>query len=106
MELGRDHWVYEHHFPDDPIFPGCLMIEAAGQLVALWAWADGARGDPRLIKSEARFHHPVLPDQPLLRLRARVSRRRRLYLGSVELFAAREDAAASVSIALAIQQRM
>lgn len=105
MQLGADHWVYQHHFPGDPIFPGCLMIEAAGQLVALWAWADGARGDPRLLKSEARFHHPVRPDEPMLRLRARVTRRRQLYLGSVELFGARDSAVASISIVLSIQRR-
>ncbi|HEX5963975.1 MAG TPA: hypothetical protein VFY42_09640, partial [Gemmatimonadales bacterium] len=44
VELGPDHWVWPQHFPSDPIFPGTLMIEAAGQLVALWAWGHGARG--------------------------------------------------------------
>jgi 3-hydroxymyristoyl/3-hydroxydecanoyl-(acyl carrier protein) dehydratase len=44
MELGPGHWVWEQHFPGDPIFPGTLMIEGAGQLIALWAWGQGARG--------------------------------------------------------------
>ena len=35
VELGPDHWVYPQHFPGDPIFPGTLMIEGAGQLIAL-----------------------------------------------------------------------
>ncbi len=35
VELGPGHWVYPQHFPHDPIFPGTLIIEAAGQLVAL-----------------------------------------------------------------------
>jgi 3-hydroxymyristoyl/3-hydroxydecanoyl-(acyl carrier protein) dehydratase len=37
MDLGDGHWVYPGHFPGDLIFPGCLLVEAAGQLVALWA---------------------------------------------------------------------
>jgi 3-hydroxymyristoyl/3-hydroxydecanoyl-(acyl carrier protein) dehydratase len=43
VDLGPQHWVYAQHFPGDPIFPGTLMIEAAGQVVALWAWANGHR---------------------------------------------------------------
>ena len=37
-EMSLDsHWVYPVHFPDDPILPASLMIEAAGQVTALWA---------------------------------------------------------------------
>lgn len=103
MKLGPDHWVYPDHFPGDPVFPGCLMIEGAGQLVALWAWADGARGHPRLVKSEARFHQPVTPDRLAISLRADVTRRRELYLGAVDLFVAADTRVASVSIVLSIQ---
>ena len=67
VDLGTQHWVYAEHFPGDPIFPGTLMIEAAGQLVALWAWASGQRGRPRLVRASAEFHHPVgSPDTRLI----------------------------------------
>lgn len=85
MELGPNHWIWPQHFPDDPIFPGTLMIEGAGQLVALWAWAQGTRGRPRLVRSSAEFHNPVDRLAPDLYLKAEVRRRRQLYFGSVHL---------------------
>lgn len=83
IDLGSDHWVYPQHFPGDPIFPGTLMIEGAGQLLALWAWADGRRGRPRLVRTSAAFHSPVGPDTPILKLRAEVRRKRNLYFGTI-----------------------
>ena len=69
VELGPDHWVWRQHFPGDPIFPGTLLIEAAGQLIALWAWGQGARGRPRLVRTSADFHNPVEPWTPVLQLK-------------------------------------
>ncbi len=63
------------------------MIEAAGQLVALWTWGDGQRGHPRLVRTSAEFHHPVLPVTSGLRLRTVVRRKRRLFLGTTQIFA-------------------
>ncbi|MBA3496936.1 MAG: hypothetical protein H0T86_07515 [Gemmatimonadales bacterium] len=101
VALGTGHWVYGQHFPGDPIFPGSLMIEAAGQLVALWAWAQGHRGRPRLVRTSATFHHPVTPPSARLELRAEVRGKRHLQFGTVELYA---DAAhvATVEVVLAV----
>lgn len=87
VELGRDHWVWRQHFPDDPIFPGTLMIEAAGQLIALWAWGQGARGRPRLVRTNAEFHNPVDRWTPNLRLHGEIRRKRHLYFGKVQIWA-------------------
>ncbi|MGQ0560788.1 MAG: 3-hydroxyacyl-ACP dehydratase FabZ family protein [Gemmatimonadota bacterium] len=54
-----NHWVFPLHFPGDPIFPGSFIIEGAGQAVAAWAWEQGMRGAPRLVKAAARFKSPV-----------------------------------------------
>src|SRR3970040_1011500 len=78
VDLGSEHWVYAQHFPGDPIFPGTLIIEAAGQLVALWAWADGQRGRPRLVKTSAGFRAPVEIEAPQIVLDAVVRRKRHL----------------------------
>jgi len=86
VELGTDHWVWEQHFPGDPIFPGTLMIEAAGQLIALWAWGQGVRGHPRLVKTSAEFQHPVGQWSPGLVLRGEVRRKRHLYFGAVQVW--------------------
>ena len=86
VELGPDHWVWQQHFPNDPIFPGTLMIEAAGQLIALWAWGDGARGRPRLVRTGAAFQNPVGRWSPRLLLRGEVRRKRNLYFGKVQIW--------------------
>lgn len=88
IEMGPDHWVYPQHFPGDPVFPGTLMIEGAGQLLALWAWAQGARGYPRLARTRAEFHNPVGPGVPRLQVRADVQRKRHLFFGSVQVLSA------------------
>jgi len=86
MELGPDHWVWEQHFPGDPIFPGTLMIEAAGQLIALWAWGQGVRGRPRLVRTSAEFQQPVGRWSPMLTLKGEVRRKRHLYFGDVAIW--------------------
>ncbi len=83
VDLGEGHWVYAQHLPNDPIFPGSLMVEAAGQLVALWAWAGGQRGRPRLVRTSAEFRSPVGPGSPRLRLCAQVRHKRNLTFGAV-----------------------
>lgn len=101
VEVGQGHWVYEMHFPGDPIFPGCLMIEAAGQLVAAHAWNDDPSGRPRLVRANAEFRDPVHPDDERLILKARVRRRRNLHFGKVGLSAAGRDVA-RIEIVLAV----
>jgi 3-hydroxymyristoyl/3-hydroxydecanoyl-(acyl carrier protein) dehydratase len=80
------HWVFPLHFPTDPIFPGTLLIEAAGQAVAVWGWHAGLRGRPRLVKVEAKFESPVLPNDEIVTLVASVHLRKNICLGTVELF--------------------
>jgi 3-hydroxymyristoyl/3-hydroxydecanoyl-(acyl carrier protein) dehydratase len=101
VDLGPCHWVYPQHFPGDPIFPGTLMIEAAGQLVALWAWAQGQRGRPRLVRTRAEFHSPVGPTESHLRLCAEVRRKRHLHFATVQIWAA-ETRVATVEAVLAV----
>lgn len=100
-DLGPGHWVWRQHFPDDPIFPGSLMIEAAGQLVALWAWGNGARGRPRMVRASAGFHSPVDRWTPKLVLRGDVRRRRNLYFGSVGVWAG-DTQVAEINAVLAV----
>ncbi|HEY8196834.1 MAG TPA: hypothetical protein VIG04_07645 [Gemmatimonadales bacterium] len=85
VDLGPDHWVWEQHFPGDPIFPGTLLIEAAGQLIALWAWAQAQRGKPRLVRTNAEFQSPVGRWSASLHLKGEVRRKRHLNFGSVEI---------------------
>jgi 3-hydroxymyristoyl/3-hydroxydecanoyl-(acyl carrier protein) dehydratase len=101
MDVGTEHWVYPQHFPGDPIFPGTLMIEAAGQLVALWAWAQGQRGRPRLVRTSAEFHRPAGPATRLLVLRGEVRRKRHLHFATIQISAG-EETLATIEAVLAV----
>ncbi len=101
VELGPDHWVWRQHFPGDPIFPGTLLIEAAGQLIALWAWSQGQRGRPRLVRTGAEFHNPVGQWAPSLLLKGEVRRKRSLNFGSVQIFSG-ETLVATVEAVLVV----
>ena len=81
-----EHWVFPIHFPSDPIFPGTLLIEAAGQAIAVWAWNAGFRGRPRLGKVEAKFLGPVLAHHRTVTLVASVRNRKCVFAGVVDVF--------------------
>jgi len=79
------NWVFPLHFPGDPIFPGSLIIEGAGQAIAIWAWENDLRGDPRLVRVEAEFRCPVVPGDGLLTYVGTIRRKRNLCVGTVSV---------------------
>ncbi len=81
----RGHWVFPYHFPKDPIFPACLMIEAAGQAIAIWAWHHQMEGLPRLARVQASFASAVHPDDGVISIRGKMRRRLHVCRGLVEL---------------------
>lgn len=89
MDLTK-HWVFPLHFPSDPIFPGSLMIEAAGQAVAIWAWHHTLKGDPRMAKVKAEFFSPSLPNDNILRFETKISKRNYICFGTVNIYAAQK----------------
>jgi 3-hydroxymyristoyl/3-hydroxydecanoyl-(acyl carrier protein) dehydratase len=95
-----DHWVFPLHFPGDPIFPACLMIEAAGQSIAIWAWHHQTPGLPRLARVAASFTSAVRPEDGVLTFIGKLRRRRNICVGKVELFCG-QRAVASVEETLA-----
>ena len=80
------HWVFPLHFPTDPIFPACLMIEAAGQMIAIWSWHNKVEGKPRLARVKASFSSAVRQDDGILTFKAMLRLRRNICVGRVELF--------------------
>ncbi len=101
VDLGPLHWVYAQHFPGDPVLPGSLIIEAAGQLVALWAWAAGERGRPRLVRANAEFRLPVGSAEPRLVLRGEVTRKRNMHFATITVDSGGVQVA-TVSVVLAV----
>jgi 3-hydroxymyristoyl/3-hydroxydecanoyl-(acyl carrier protein) dehydratase len=96
----KDHWVFPLHFPGDPIFPACLIIEAAGQAIAIWAFHHEVAGQPRLARVKASFSREVRPDDGFLVLVGKVRRRGPVCVGTVQLFV-NEHLAAEVEETLA-----
>ncbi len=71
---------FNGHFPNNPVMPGVIQIEAMGQAGALLAILSGADvGEGRAIYvtsiTDCRFRRPVVPGD-LMDLRARVVRHR------------------------------
>jgi 3-hydroxymyristoyl/3-hydroxydecanoyl-(acyl carrier protein) dehydratase len=83
-----ENWVFPLHFPGDPIFPGSLLIEGAGQAIAIWAWENDLRGDPRLVRVEAEFRSPVVPGDRVLTYIATVKRKCNVCIGLVRVLSA------------------
>ncbi len=96
----KDHWVFPLHFPGDPIFPACLMIEAAGQAIAIWAFHHQVAGQPRLARVKASFNSEVRPGNETLQIVATLRRRGHICVGAVELFV-RDQRVAEVEETLA-----
>jgi 3-hydroxymyristoyl/3-hydroxydecanoyl-(acyl carrier protein) dehydratase len=84
-DLSERDWIFALHFPGDPIFPGSLLIEGAGQLIAVWGWHSGLRGKPRLVKVSAEFKSPVSAFDQLIRYTGTMSKRKNIIIGSVEI---------------------
>ena len=93
MALPSTYWPFPVHFPDDPILPGSLIIEAAGQVTALWAWANGQRGKPRMVKTTAEFWAPAGPEDVKLVFKAMVKRKQNMNFGSVSVLRNGEEIA-------------
>jgi 3-hydroxyacyl-[acyl-carrier-protein] dehydratase len=80
-----NNWVFPLHFPGSPIFPGSLLIEGAGQTIAIWAWENDLRGDPRLVRVQAEFRCPVIPEHGVITYAGTVRRKRNLCVGRVDV---------------------
>jgi 3-hydroxymyristoyl/3-hydroxydecanoyl-(acyl carrier protein) dehydratase len=87
------HWVFDLHFPSDPIFPGSLLAEASGQAAAIWGWHFGMRGKPRMLRVLARFHSPVLPGNRVIVLHGSVRRRKNICVADIKAYASKLEVA-------------
>ncbi len=58
---------FQGHFPDYPIMPGVLVIEAMAQVSGILAFHSGAKGKSVFFMSieKAKFRKPVIPGDQL-----------------------------------------
>lgn len=59
---------FQGHFPDYPVMPGVLIIEAMAQIAGILAYRSGVQGDTMYFMSieKAKFRRPVIPGDQLL----------------------------------------
>jgi 3-hydroxyacyl-[acyl-carrier protein] dehydratase / trans-2-decenoyl-[acyl-carrier protein] isomerase len=79
--------VFECHFVNDPVMPGCLGLDAMWQIVGYWLGWSGAPGKGRAIGvGEVRFSGDITPATKLVRYEVSIKRARRgaLTLGQAD----------------------
>jgi len=70
--VKKDSFFVQGHFPDQPVMPGVLIVEAFGQTAAALTahGIDKSRYENKLVflmgVEKARFRNPVVPDCKLL----------------------------------------
>ncbi|MCY3974661.1 MAG: 3-hydroxyacyl-ACP dehydratase FabZ [Simkaniaceae bacterium] len=68
--LTMNEAFFQGHFPDAPIMPGVLILEALAQVGGVLVHEKGLRGTVFLLHiNSAKFRHPVIPGD-VLRLNA------------------------------------
>ena len=72
MNVKKDGFYVQGHFPDQPVMPGVLIVEAFGQAAAALTahGLDKETYENKLVYlmniEKARFRNPVIPDCKLL----------------------------------------
>ena len=72
MNVKKDAFYVDGHFPDNPVLPGVLIVEAFGQAAAALTahGIDKKEYENKLVflmgVEKARFRNPVIPDCKLL----------------------------------------
>jgi 3-hydroxyacyl-[acyl-carrier-protein] dehydratase len=68
VDVKKDSFFVQGHFPDNPVMPGVLIVEAFGQAAAALTAAgiDKETYENKLVflmgVEKARFRNPVIPD--------------------------------------------
>lgn len=84
LDVSPDLWFFACHFPNDPVMPGALGLDAMWQLVGFWLGWSGSPGRGRALGvGEVGFRGEVTPNKKLVRYEIDIKRaiRSRLVMG-------------------------
>ena len=62
LDIKPDLWFFDCHFPEDPVMPGCLGLDALWQLLGFFLGWSGHPGKGRALGAgEVKFTGEILP---------------------------------------------
>jgi len=84
LDIHPELWFFQCHFPNDPVMPGCLGLDAMWQAVGYWLGWSGSPGKGRALGvGEVKFTGQITPKRKLVRYEIDIKRvkRGKLVLG-------------------------
>ncbi|MEX0902737.1 MAG: bifunctional 3-hydroxydecanoyl-ACP dehydratase/trans-2-decenoyl-ACP isomerase [Pseudohongiellaceae bacterium] len=84
LDINPKLWFFDCHFPEDPVMPGCLGLDAMWQLVGFYLGWRGNLGRGRALGAgDVRFSGEILPDAKKVVYKLSLSRviERKLVMG-------------------------
>src|SRR5690606_18666224 len=75
LDITPDLWLFDCHFPTDPVMPGCLGLDALWQLTGFFLAWRGNKGRGRALGAgEVKFFGQVLPQAKKVTYKLDISR--------------------------------
>jgi len=75
LDVKPNLWFFDCHFPNDPVMPGCLGLDAMWQLLGFFLGWLGEKGQGRAISvGKVKFSGMVLPSSKKLQYRINIKR--------------------------------
>lgn len=75
-DVSPSRWFFAEHFEDDPVMPGCLILDGLWQLGGFYLAWRGARGKGRALRGSIQLKQEITPSKAVLQYHLFVSKLR------------------------------